>query len=327
MSVVYLATPHASLHRRGDCLEVRENGEATADVRLHDLERVVIIGNAQVTTQALALLLDRGIDVSLLTGAGRPRGALVSGQSPNVFVRLAQYERWKDLTFRVGLARRVVAAKLTAQQRLLQRQARDHPDRVEAAAAEKFPELVERAGKAEQIDELMGLEGAGAAIYFGQFGRMLVGMAFPGRRKHPATDPVNALLSLGYVLLTNELASMAEARGLDPFVGFFHGLRYGRQSLPLDLVEPLRQPVVDRLVLRLVNLRQLGPDDFEGGEHGIRLEPAALKRYLGAYEEAMREPASGEGSPSWREVAGKQLDALKAMVLSGRPGEIFTWAG
>lgn len=87
-------------------------------------------------------------------------------------------------------------------------------------------------------------------------------VGFPGRRRRPPTDPANALLSLGYVILGNEIGALLEARGFDPAVGFVHGVRYGRQSLALDVVEAFRQPIIDRLTLRLLNLRQIQPDDF-----------------------------------------------------------------
>jgi CRISPR-associated protein Cas1 len=156
---------------------------------------------------------------------------------------------------------------------------------------------------------------------------MMTRVAFPGRKKRPATDPANSLLSLGYVMLTNEIASLFEARGFDPYVGFMHGLRYGRKSLALDIVEPFRQPVVDRLTLRLLNLGRISPDDFEGGEQGLRLQPEALKRYFSEYEAHLRSPSEGEGSPTWRLQLRQQADALREMVMSGKVQPLYTWPG
>ncbi len=155
---------------------------------------------------------------------------------------------------------------------------------------------------------------------------MLTTVGFPGRKKHPSTDPANALLSLGYVLLGNEIGAVLEARGFDPAVGFLHGLRYGRQSLALDLVEAFRQPVVDRLTLRLLNLRQLGPDEFEGGDRGLLLKPDALKVYLGHYEEQLRSTSEGEGTPTWRERLAHQVEALREMVMTGEAVPVYTWS-
>jgi CRISP-associated protein Cas1 len=211
----------------------------------------------------------------------------------------------------------VVTAKINGQLRVVQRYERNHPDRLEPGAAEQLRQLLGKLTGAESVESLQGLEGAAAAVYYRQFGRMLTAVGFPGRKKHPSTDPANALLSLGYVLLGNEIAALLEARGFDPAVGFLHGLRYGRQSLALDLVEAFRQPVVDRLTLRLLNRRQIGPEDFEGGDRGLLLKPESLKRYLGLYEE---HPAGGERGHGLGELARAALPAGRCVPGDGDGG-------
>jgi CRISPR-associated protein Cas1 len=327
MSIVYLTTMGSSVRRRGERLQVFKDDAKLADLRLFELERLVVFGAVQFTAQALALLLDKGIDVAFLTSRGRLRGSLVAGQSRNVYLRLAQFERWKDDAFRLAFSRNLVVAKLTAQERLLARYERNHPDRLDANARDRIRSVLEKTASATTLDELRGFEGAGAAAYYGQFGRMLTSMDFPGRKKHPSTDPVNALLSLGYVLLTNEIAALLEARGFDPAVGFFHGIRYGRQSLSLDVVEPFRQPVIDRLTLRLLNRGQITAAEFEGGEKGLRLVPDSFRRYLLLYEEQMSAPSEGEGTPTWREQLRQQSDALREMIMDATPAMLYTWTG
>lgn len=327
MAVVYLTTAGSHVRRRGERLEVWQGTEKAGDVRLFDLERLVVVGPVQFSTQALSLLLDRGVDVSFLTGHGRLRGSLVAAQSRNVYLRLAQFERWREPGFRLAFSREVVAAKVTAQLRLVARYQRNHPERLESDAADRLRALLDKVPEAAEVESLQGLEGAAAAVYYRQFGAMLTTVGFPGRKKRPSTDPANALLSLGYVILGNELAALLEARGFDPAVGFLHGLRYGRQSLALDLVEAFRQPVVDRLTLRLLNRRQLGPDDFEGGERGLLLKPDSLKVYLSHYEEELRGESEGAGSPTWRRRLADQVDALREMVMAGDPAPLYTWSG
>lgn len=327
MAVIYLTTAGSRVRRRGERLELWQGSEKVDDVRLFDLERLVVLGPVQFSTQALGLLLDRGIDVSFLTSRGRLRGALVSTQSRNVYLRLAQFERFREPAFRLAFSRNVVTAKVTAQLRLVIRYQRNHPDRLEADAADRLRQLLDKVPAAGEVESLQGLEGAAAAVYYRQFGSMLSAVGFPGRKKRPSTDPANALLSLGYVMVGNELASLLEARGFDPALGFLHGLRYGRQSLALDLVEAFRQPVVDRLTLRLLNRRQLVPDDFEGGERGLLLKPDSLKTYLAHYEEHLRGESEGAGSPSWRQRLIDQVDALREMVMSGDPAPLYTWSG
>ncbi len=127
------------------------------------------------------------------------------------------------------------------------------------------------------------------------------------------------------VPLTNEIAATLEARGFDPAVGYLHGLRYGRKSLALDVIEVFRQPLIDRLTLRLLNKRQLGPEDFEGGEKGTRLLPDSLKRYLELYEERLSSPSAGKDSPSWREQINDQAASLKGMIMSGEVAPLYAW--
>ena len=120
---------------------------------------------------------------------------------------------------------------------------------------------------------------------------------------------------------------MLEAQGFDPSVGYLHGIRYGRKSLALDVVEPFRQPVIDRLTLRILNHRQITEEDFEGGEKGLRLEARAFKRYLGIYEEHLRSLSAGDGSSDWRSVVRRQVSEIKEMVMNGKVQQIFSWAG
>ena len=196
MAVVYVTSPKATVRVRAGVLQIVEDDETKADLRAHEIERLVVFGNVQVTTQAVAFLLQHGADVSFLSPSGRMRGALVSAASRNVFLRLAQFDRWRDEPFRIELARRLLRAKLTAQHRLLLRQRRNHPGRFEEVRLDELARLPERLADVTSIEEAMGFEGIGSALYFGQLRVAFTTIAFPGRHRHPAPDPVNALLSL-----------------------------------------------------------------------------------------------------------------------------------
>ena len=160
MNVAYLTTSGTQVRRKGEKLEVWQGDTKVRDLRLFELDRLVVVGAVQFSSQALSLLLDQGIDVSFLTSGGRLRGSLVSAESRNVFLRLAQFDRFKDAKFRLAFGQRVVAAKLTAQERLLARQARNHPDRFEEGAQERIRELTQKVETAESVESLMGLEGS-----------------------------------------------------------------------------------------------------------------------------------------------------------------------
>jgi hypothetical protein len=151
--------------------------------------------------------------------------------------------------------------------------------------------------------------------------------SFPRPQEAPFDRSCQLAAQPRYTLIGSELVGLLESRGLDPAVRFFHGLRYGRNSLSLDLVEPFRQPVIDRLTLPLLNRGQIGPRDFEGGPRGLRLQPPVLKRYLTEYEETLRSPSEGAGSPGWRERLAADVATLRESVMSGIPATPYVWPG
>ena len=169
---------------------------------------------------------------------------------------------------------------------------------------------------AVDLAALDGVEGAAAREYFSlvmQFNRSE--MAWPGRVKHPATDPLNALLSFTYTLLMREVSGLLEGAGLEPYLGFLHQVDYGRPSLALDVVEPFRHPVADRFVLTMVNMRVLDAPDFEEGGpgHGVFLKPAGMKRYFADYAERWM-LGKAEGRTGFRGLPGCAAAVCGAVV-------------
>jgi CRISPR-associated protein Cas1 len=318
---LYVTHQGARIHRDYGAVSVSLEGRSVQKVDPAALDRVMVFGNVQITTQVMALMLQHGVNVSFLSRNGRYRGQLISPESGNVFARLAQHARFSDGAFRLGLATRLIADKLRASQALLRRFARNHPEAQEklGAAADQVHVQLRRLEQVTDLDHLRGLEGAGAAAYFEGFRHMVrPPFAFESRSRRPAHDSVNALLNLGYTLITQEVAHHLEMAGLDPRIGYFHGIRYGRSSLALDLVEPHRVPVVDRMTLALVNRRVLSPEDFEdhGGRQGVRLRPPALKRYLAHYEATLGGAFEDSGSPRGKIRA--QVEGLRRALLENQ---------
>jgi CRISPR-associated protein Cas1 len=289
MSIIYITEQGSILKKSQKRLLVVKERQMLLDIPVFKVDRILIFGNIQVTTQAMALLLDNGIDVSFLSMNGKFRGKLSSVESKNVFLRLAQYDRWKDTQFKIDMGKSIVSGKLRNQRSLLLRYQRNHPG-VDFSSFLKTIDgvMTEIQGKSS-LESVMGLEGAATGAYFRAFSKMIKSeFSFAKRERHPSPDPVNALLSLGYVLITNEIASILEGMCFDPFFGFLHGIKYGRKSLALDMVEEFRHPVIDMFTLSLINRNVLSPDDFEKQQDGsMYLSSEAAKRYFELFESRM----------------------------------------
>jgi CRISPR-associated protein Cas1 len=300
MPTLYVAEQGTTVRKDQNRLVVERDGRVLASIHDFKIERVVVFGNVQVTTQAMALLMDRGIDTAFISLAGRLKGRLVPIASKNVTLRLNQYERSRDRDYTLSVARAIVAAKIANCIQVLFRYQRHRADAAFAGEAGSLTRLRKEASQARSIDSLRGLEGQAAAVYFDCFGRLLRrGFEFDKRTRRPPKDPINAMLGFGYALLYNEAISAVSACGFDPYVGFYHSVRYGRCSLALDLMEEMRPLTVDRLVLYLANTETIGPGRFRRDEGSVLLDSEARKRFLAEYEQTM-------GSEFTNHVTGKQ---------------------
>lgn len=322
MAVVYIREQGAVVSKRGSRILVEKDGETLLEILLRQTDSVAVFGGVQVTTQALSELLDHGIPLALFTRHGRLKGHLVPGLSKNVELRVAQYRTTLDDAASLSLAKAAVRAKILNSVALLSDYRAHYPSDTLAAACETMRRIAGNIAGALDHAELLGYEGSAAAVYFGAFPEMnRSGLPFDGRRKHPATDPINGLLSLGYTLAMNEIRALVEGAGMEPHLGFLHRLDYGRPSLALDLLEPFRAPLVDRLTLKLVNERILTEADFAkritGDAAGsVMLVPDSLRKYLEAYEAAVAEPR--QRAPSGiRAIWQEQVQKLAAAIRNG----------
>lgn len=311
MATLYLTEQRSIVKKDGDTLVVhipadQKKGTEKRKVRvpLIKVDQVVVQGDSTVTTPALLALLEQRADVCFCSYHGQFRGRLAPGLSKNSLIRLQQH-RWHDDAERsLALARLFVQGKLANQRTLLLRTNRKRADPAVAKAAGDIKGVLNQAlavqrAEDETIDPrrpqagtawgtLLGLEGAAAAFYFDAFQRLLKqDLGFRGRKKRPPTDPVNALLSYGYTLLMNKVASAVQLVGLDPHVGFLHSSQYGKPALALDLMEEFRPVIVDSVVLTLVNNHILQADDFRQ-EFGVYwLKDGARKTFLVKFEERL----------------------------------------
>ena len=287
---LYVQDQGARITLDGDCLIVKGRKTPCTQARLPNTSHVALYGNVQITAQALRALLERNVPVSFLSYGGWYYGRATGFDSKNVELRLAQHRAATDPAFCLRMARGLVASKARNCRTLLRRNHAEPPPVV-------LSELEQLARKAEQavaLDALLGLEGTAARSYFGAFTGMLKGDAalsgafdLDGRNRRPPKDPINALLSFVYSLLTKDFALALSAAGLDPLLGFYHQPRFGRPALALDLMEEFRPIVADSVVIGALNGGSFGPEDFLTHPSGVAMRPAARKRLLFAYERRM----------------------------------------
>ncbi len=326
MARLYITEQQAILRKTGDRLIVEKDGEVLAEIPCLKLETVLIYGNVQFTTQAAVELLDHGIEMAIFSMSGKLRGQLTPPKAKNVVLRMRQYELERSEPFCLGLARAMVRGKILNSVAGLKRFRANHPEALPPTSVDAVERKLESLESCASLEVLRGIEGAAAAAYFQAFAALVPAeLGFPGRQRRPPRDPVNALLSFGYVLVGNELQSLLDGIGFDPYIGFLHRLDYGRPSLALDLLEEFRPALVDRFTTRLLNLGILSRVDFtRGPDGGLYLGREGKRRYFAEYEKELNTPFAGEPqSLTFRDVFRRQAERLAAAITRDEPYESF----
>lgn len=289
LNTVYVRDHRAQIqHRRGSLLISAPTGSQR--VPLEAVDGLVLLGGAQITTQALDACARRGVRIAALRMNGAIRFIVHGPTSGNVHLRTAQFEAVQDEDRSLAVARSIVAAKLQNSRQVVRRWARDQkvPDESEQLAS-RATQIAKRIGRlpiAQTADAVRGIEGDAARIYFRALRIVLASspLEFSGRTRRPPRDPVNALLGFCYGMLVTECIGAAESVGLDFQMGCFHRPRAGRPSLALDLAEEFRA-LTDRFVVTLVRRRQIGPEDFDHTPGGaVYLSDDGRARLLSSWE-------------------------------------------
>ena len=298
--------------------------ERKMTIPLFKVEEVVVYGEITITTPALTRLLGARVPVTYLGKHGNYVGSLNPILTKNSILRLAQHRAYADGASRHRIAQRFVTGKLRNMRTILMRYARQYPDTLINEQIEGIKRCISAAEQTQwknnsatieehEIDAephnaaenvaiadnrmhglgtLLGCEGAGSAAYFTVFSKLIKcswSHGFSKRVRRPPTDPVNALLSYGYVILTSQVASILAGVGFDPYIGYLHASRYGKPALALDLMEEFRPIIVDSVVLSLLNNRQLSQSDFILELNSYRMTEATRKLFLERFEERMQE--------------------------------------
>ncbi len=292
MSTLYLDRRDLSLKLSGPSLAIYADGQCQRTFPVHLLERIVLRSNVHIDSSAMARLVDSGI--SIVAFGGRLGDKLMMSQGithGDGARRIGQYRRYDDQPWQQRWARVLVRCKLRRQRQLLREALTDRPDqRLPLQTAIDALGVASRRLQDETdlgLEPLRGIEGAAAAAYFRGYTALFPStLDFTGRNRRPPRDPVNAVLSLGYTLLHAEAVRACHGSGLDPIIGYYHRLHFGRPSMASDLIEPVR-PRIDRLVWDLFRERALRAEDFQTNADGCLLDKAGRARFYPAYEKAM----------------------------------------
>lgn len=298
-NTLYVMTQGAYLHRENLTLKVEVGRETRFTVPIHHLDSVAVFGGVMVSPGAMELCIDNGAALTFLSEHGRLMARVDAPQSGNVLLRRMQFRQADDAQSCARYARCFVAGKLHNARNLLLRGARQDGVPEEeangmAAAVDGMGALIRRLGSAADLDSIRGYEGEGAKTYFsvldGLIRQQKEAFRFSGRNRRPPLDPVNAMLSFLYALLLHDCVSALTAAGLDPNVGFLHADRPGRPSLALDLMEEFRPLVADRLVLTLINRKEVDGGGFKRRDGGaVEMDDKTRKQVISAYQRRKQE--------------------------------------
>ena len=325
MSVLVLSEQGARLTKRGRSLILFKNGKKIFMYPLSAVERIILLGRIEFSSSLIGLLLRENIEVIFLTVDGRYKGRLCGPTAKNVWIRQKQYQKTEDIGFRLQFAKKIVWGKCRNQAQLVFKQifVKKHP------LKERLSRLQKSLQSAGDLYTVLGLEGSFSALYFSFFQSLLkFRMGFEKRLKHPPPDPINILLSLGYVLLFNNMYGLVEGHGLDPYAGLYHEWSYGHASLVSDLMEEFRAPIVDRLVLNLVNRQQIKETDFDFDEEKkrLRLNKKGLETFVQSYRQVILKKRNFKGEQlNYLQIFERQILQFRRYLVGEKESyETFT---
>ena len=311
MSVIYLLTEGVKAQLSAGRIIATKQQETLWSIPLRDVESLVVGRNSQVTTQALYAIIEQGGFIFYVDRNGKIYGTL--GDEKISLQRLRNQMRYfENPEIQLMLSKYVVEKKIRGQKNLLRTYGK-HVDAPEVKeAVQSIGNAISKVRNAETVESLLGIEGKAARDYFGVYGKLITadGFNWAGRQKHPAPDPVNALLSYGYFFLEREVRIALAAFGADVRIGFFHSNNGRKDSLVYDLMELFRATVSDRLVLKLINLGRIKPEDFIQIDTRSFLSSEGKKKWCMYYEEYMQTGVREYGGITPRELIRNQLQVF-----------------
>jgi CRISPR-associated protein Cas1 len=324
MRTLYVSQQGCYVSLQQETLIVKQGETVRAQVQLPLLEQILIFGKSQVTTQVIRTCLWRDIPIAYLSRMGYCYGRVMP--IARGYRQLSRYQQQLSPVERLITAGAIVQAKLKNSRVLLRRQKKRRESELLEQVLQRLDYLALQAVQADSLERLMGFEGAGAVQYFSAFGECLnnPGFVFGGRTRRPPGNPLNAMLSFGYQMLWNHLLALIEIQGLDPYQACLHQGTERHAALASDLVEEFRAPLVDSLVMYLINRNLVDAQkDFVYHNGGCYLNDCGRTKYIKAFVQRMEEEVqtdSGNKQPKWN-LLNQQVKAYKQFVYN--PAQLY----
>jgi CRISPR-associated protein Cas1 len=323
LNTLYITTENGYLHKDGENISLKADGQTKFAMPIHNLEGIICIGNLTVSAQLMGFCVERQVGLSFVSEYGKFLARATGKINGNVLVRKKMYSMSDDKDTSLSVARNFILGKVNNCRTVLERGIRDHSESIDATSVSECSRYLQNRMKriqtADSDKALLGYEGECAKTYFEGLDHLILTnketFFVKGRSKRPPLDNMNSLLSFIYTILAHDVQSALEAVGLDAYVGFYHKARPGRASLALDMMEELRPFLADRLALTLVNRQQLKKSDFLQKESGaVLMDEDARKTLLTTWQRRKKEeithPFIGEKIPVGL------LPYVQAMLLS-----------
>jgi CRISPR-associated protein Cas1 len=298
LNTLYVTTQNSYLFKEGESVVVKVENENRLRLPIHTLDGIVCFGAVSMSPFLMHHCAENDVSVSFLSEYGKFLARIQGPVAGNVLLRREQYRRADNPAASADITRSFLIGKLSNTRAVVRRAMRDHAEKTNTQtlqkAEQRLTQYLQRLTTPRPVDELRGIEGEAAASYFEAFPQLITAndpaFIFSGRNRRPPLDPVNALLSFVYTLLVHDCRSALEGVGLDPCVGYLHCDRPGRPSLALDLMEEFRSFLAERLVLSLINLKQIQAKDFNDSAGGaVTMTDISRKEVLTAWQKRKQE--------------------------------------
>ncbi|GAB4172003.1 MAG: CRISPR-associated endonuclease Cas1 [Calditrichia bacterium] len=344
LTTIYLTSNSGRLGKKGETLQLQGDNNLVKTIYPFRTSQIFLIGNIDISTPALKLLMKNRIDTVFLSKNGKFNGRLVFRKGKNVFLRQKQFKSVENPEFVLQMARSIAKGKITNQALYLKRIRRERKLKDLQSTIGQVYGILEKLETADNLDSVRGYEGAAARLYFSKYANAFIQdyANFPGRSMNPPKSNVNAVLSFIYTLILSRVEAALESEGLDPYVGYLHRMDYGKTSLAFDLMEEYRVPLGDTLTAALFNQLTLKEDDFrevefnsnddeyfiekteEDGENGLQdgikgvlLTTEGLRKVIAQFEKKMETEilhSHAERRMSYKQLIFYQIRHFKRVI-------------